>query len=87
MSQCRPGEALVHLAHVNPGISWPIRTCRRKSSATAVAAQMLKLRTAGMGVRAPRPKASTSQAAAMVMEGPVEPKAKPTRVTRGREGS
>jgi hypothetical protein len=45
------------------------------------------LRTAGMEVRAPRPKASTSQHAAIVMEGPADPRAKPARVTRGRVGS
>jgi hypothetical protein len=58
-----------------------------KSSSTAVAAQMLKLRTAGMGVRAPSPNASTSQLAANVMEGPAEPSARPARVTSGRVGS
>lgn len=48
---------------------------------------MLKFLTAGIGVRLPRPKASTSQAAARVIEGPAEPKARPARVTRGKVGS
>jgi hypothetical protein len=62
-------------------------TCRMKSSSTAVAAQMLKLRTAGIGVREPSPNASTSQLAASVMDGPAEPRARPARVTRGNVGS
>lgn len=63
------------------------RTCNRKSSPTAIAAHTLKLRTAGIEVRAPSPKANTSQQAAIVIEGPADPRAKPARVTRGSVGS
>ena len=35
----------------------------------------------------PSPKASTSQQAAIVIEGPAEPRARPARVTSGRVGS
>lgn len=58
-----------------------------KSSSTAVAAHMLKFLTAGMGVRAPRPKANTSHEAASVIDGPAEPRARPALVVRGSVGS
>lgn len=64
-----------------------ILTCSTKSNRTAVAAHMLKFRTAGIGVRLPSPKAKTSQDAARVIEGPAEPRARPARVTRGNLGS
>lgn len=54
-------------------IVWP--TCRTKSSATASAATSEKFLTAGMGVRHPRAKAVTSQAAARVMDGPTAARA------------
>jgi hypothetical protein len=63
-------------------------TCSRKSRATAVAAHTEKLRTAGIGVSsAPRPNASTSHAAASVMEGPAVPSARPVRTGMGSDGS
>ena len=51
--------------------------------ATATAATSEKLRTAGMGVSAARPKASASEAAASVMDGPAAANAPPMRAGSG----
>ena len=51
--------------------------------ATATAATSEKLRTAGIGVSAARPKARVSEAAASVMDGPAVASAAPMRAGSG----
>ena len=51
--------------------------------ATATAATSEKLRTAGIGVSAASPKASVSDAAASVMDGPAAASAAPMRAGSG----